>query len=126
LIDETFGRFKDVVADGREAAHEANKKTGKPLAENWEDFADGRVFSGTQAFDLGFVDETGDFDTAVERAIEIANIPSANLVEYRQRYDLANFFSMFGESGQAQGIKLDLGVEVPKLRPGLMYFLYQP
>lgn len=126
LIDETFERFKDVVADGREAAHEANKQTGKPLAENWEDYADGRVFSGTQAFDLGFVDENGDFDTAVERAFEIAHLKNANLVEYRQRYDLANFFSMFGESGQAKNIKLDLGVDAPKLRPGLMYFLYQP
>jgi protease-4 len=126
LINETYQRFKDVVADGREAAHEANKKSGKPLADNWEDYADGRVFSGTQALELGFVDENGDFDTAVDRAIEIAHLPSANLVEYRQRYDLANFFSMFGESGKAHDIKLNLGVEAPKFTPGLMYFLYQP
>jgi protease-4 len=126
LINETFERFKDVVADGREAAHEANKKSGKPLAENWEEYADGRVFSGTQAQELGFVDETGDFNTAVERAIEIAHLTNANLVEYRERYDLANFFSMFGESSQAKDIKLNLGIEAPKLHPGLMYFLYQP
>ena len=126
LIDETYGKFKDVVADGRGAAYELNKKTGKALADNWEDFADGRVLSGKQALDLGLVDELGDFDDAVDRAMKIAKIDSANLVEYRERYDLSNFLSMFGQSGQSHDIKLDLGVEAPKLRAGLMYFLYQP
>jgi protease-4 len=126
LIDETFGRFKDIVADGRTVAQEANKGDGKALAENWEEFADGRVFSGIQARALGFVDENGNFDTAVERAFEIAGLDNANLVEYRERYDLANFLSLFGESGQAHDIKLNLGIEVPQLRPGLMYYLYLP
>ena len=126
LIDETYGKFKGVVADGRAAAHESNKKSGTALADNWEDFADGRVLSGKQALDLGLVDELGDFDDAVDRAMKIAKIDSANLVEYRERYDLSNFLSMFGQSGQAHDIKLDLGVESPKLRAGLMYFLYQP
>jgi protease-4 len=126
LIDETFERFKDVVADGRGAAHDLNKKDGKALADNWEDFADGRVLSGKQALDLGLVDELGDFDDAVDRAMKIAHVNDANLVEYRERYDLSNFLSMFGQSGQAHDIKLNLGVEVPKLRAGLMYYLYQP
>lgn len=126
LIDETFGRFKDVVADGRIAAHDTNKGDGKPLADNWEEFADGRVFSGIQAKSLGFVDENGNFDTAVDRAFEIAGIDNANLIEYRERYDFANFLSLFGESSQAKDIKLNLGIEVPKLRPGLMYYLYLP
>ncbi len=79
-----------------------------------------------QALDLGLVDELGDFDVTVKRALKIAHLKSANLVEYRERYDLSNFLSLFGESGQAHDIKLDLGVEAPKLRTGLMYFLYQP
>jgi protease IV len=126
LIDETFERFKDVVADGRDAAHELNKKDGKALAENWEDYADGRVLSGKQALDLGLVDELGDFDDAVNRAMKIARVDSANLVEYRERYDLANLFSMFGQSSKSHDIKLNLGIEAPNLRAGLMYFLYQP
>jgi protease-4 len=126
LINETFGRFKDVVADGRSAAHELNKSEGKALDANWEELADGRVISGKQALAHGFVDELGDFDNTVERAFEIAGISNANLVEYRQRYDLANFLSLFGQSGKAQNIKLELGVDVPKLRVGLPYYLYQP
>ena len=126
LIDETYGKFKDVVADGRSAAHELNKKEGKALAENWADLADGRVISGKEALENGFVDELGDFDDAVDRAEKLAHISDSNLVEYRERYDLSNFLSLFGQSGKAHDIKLDLGIEAPQLRAGYLYFLYQP
>jgi len=125
LIDETFQKFKGVVRTGRAAAHEKNKAEGKALALEWEDYADGRVLSGNQALSLGFVDQVGDFDDAVERAQRIANIPDANLIEYRERYDISDFLSMFGQSGSAHDIKLDLGLDIPKLRSGCMYFLYQ-
>ncbi|HEY5346452.1 MAG TPA: signal peptide peptidase SppA, partial [Verrucomicrobiae bacterium] len=126
LINETYGRFTNVVAEGRSAAHVLNKKDGAVLADDWMDYADGRVVSGSQALDLGLVDELGDFDDTVDRAMDITHLKSANLVEYRERYDLANFLSMFGQSSQAHDIKLDFGVEAPKLQAGLMYFLYQP
>lgn len=126
LIDETYGRFKEVVGEGRGAAHDLNKKEGKALAEDWTDYADGRVMSGSQALELGFVDDVGDFDDTVERTLEIAHLSDANLVEYRERYDLSNFLSLFGQSEKSHDIKLQLGADVPKLRAGLMYFLYQP
>ena len=126
LIEETYEQFKEVVADGRGAAHELNKKEGMALAANWEDYADGRVLSGKQALDLGFVDELGDFDDAEARAFKIAGIENANLVEYRERYDISNFLSLFGQSSQAHDIKLNVGIEAPKLRAGLMYYLFQP
>jgi protease-4 len=125
LIDETFQKFKGVVRSGRGAAHEQNKAEGKALAADWEDYADGRVLSGTQALTLGFVDQVGDFDETVERTKKIAHIKDANLVEYRQRYDLSNFLSMFSQSGQAHDVKLDLGLDIPKLRADCMYFLWQ-
>jgi protease IV len=126
LIMETYGKFKDVVADGRASAHMLNKKEGRELTDNWADFADGRVVSGKEALEHGFVDELGDFDDAVDRAKKITDIEDCNLVEYRERYDISNFLSMFGQSGEAHDIKLQLDTEVPKLRAGLMYFLYQP
>jgi protease-4 len=125
LIDETYQKFKGIVADGRAQAHEKNGKEGKPLANDWADYADGRVVSGTQALKLGFVDELGDFDDAVDRTEKIAHIPDANLIEYRERYDISDLFSMFGQSSQSHDIKLDLGVEIPKLRADCMYFLWQ-
>jgi protease-4 len=123
LIDETYDKFKDVVDEGRSTAHELNKNEGKALADNWENYADGRVLSGSQALELGFVDELGDFDDAVDRAEKIAGIHSANLVEYRERYDISDFLSMFSQSSKAPDIKLDFGLEAPKLRAGYLYFL---
>jgi protease-4 len=125
LINGTYEKFKGIVATGRNAAHDVNKKEGHALADNWADFADGRVVSGKQALDLGLVDELGDFDAAVDRAEKIANIHNANLVEYQERYDISNFLSMFGQSSQAKDIKINLGVDLPKLQAGSMYFLWQ-
>jgi protease-4 len=126
LIDETYQKFKDVVADGRGAAHDLNLKEGRALVDTWTNYADGRVVSGKQALDLGLVDELGNFEDTVDRALVIADLKSANLVEYRERYDISNFLSMFGQSSKSPELKLDLGVEAPKLQTGLMYFLYQP
>lgn len=124
LIDETYGRFTNVVCSGRSQAYQKNSKDGgQALAPNWTSFVDGRVLSGSEALKHGFVDELGDFDKAVERAKKIAHISSANLVEYRERYDISDLFSMFGQSSASHDIKLDLGVDMPKLQAGQLYFL---
>jgi protease IV len=125
LIDETYAKFKSVVQEGREQAHQKNKESkdkGRALSENWEQFADGRVLSGTEAFKLGFVDELGGFDEAVARARKLTGITSANVIEYQQRIDLSDLFRMFGKS-DAKAVKVDLGMEVPKLSAGKLYFL---
>ena len=122
LIDETFERFKKVVAEGRENASEQNNGAGRHLADNWKDYADGRVLSGKQAYELGFVDELGNFDTAVERARQLARIKDANLVQYQRPFDLGNLFRLFGES-ESRAVKIDLGMQLPKLQVGRLYFL---
>jgi protease-4 len=125
LIDETYGRFTNIVFTGRAQAYLKNNQERKALAENWTSFADGRVLSGSQALKLGFVDQLGDFKQAVKRTKTIAHLDDANLVEYRERYDISDFLSMFGQSGSAHDVKLDLGLDIPKLRAGCMYFLWQ-
>jgi protease-4 len=122
LIDETFQRFKKIVAEGRENASDQNKGEGRPLADDWENYADGRVLSGKQAYELGFVDELGNFDTAVERARLLARIKDANLVQYQRPFDLSNLFRLFGES-ESRALKIDLGMQLPKLQVGRLYFL---
>ena len=131
LIDETYQKFKSVVREGRTAAHQKNikdsaKDSGKELASDWESYADGRVLSGSQALKLGLVDQLGDFDDAVKRAQKIANGDhEANLIEYRERYDLSDFLSMFGQSSKAHDVKIDLGLDIPRLQAGAMYFLWE-
>jgi protease-4 len=122
LIDQTYDRFKSVVTDGRSYAHEQNKDEGKALASDWVNYADGRVLSGKEAHQLGFVDELGNFETAVNRAKELTGTPRANLVEYRLRVDIADLLGLFSQT-ESRVVKVDLGVETPKLEAGRLYFL---
>lgn len=125
LIEETFGRFKHVVAEGRRRADKKNDGSGRKLAENWEEYADGRILSGTQAWNLGFVDELGNFKTAVDRTKRLASLTKASLIQYEQPFELSNLLRLFGKT-DAKSVKLDLGVELPRLQIGHMYFLFQP
>jgi len=123
LIDEVYGKFRKVVSEGREAAHDVNGSDGRKLASDWTNYVDGRVLSGTQAFELGFVDELGDFDAAVKRANKLCGNNSAKVVEYRQVVELADIFRMFGKSEPTK-VKVDLGIQGPKLKAGIPYFLH--
>ncbi len=122
LIDEVYGKFKGIVKEGRETAYENNDGEGRPLVDNWVEYADGRVFSGTEAYQLGFVDEVGTFDDAVNRAAEWAGESKVNVIRYEHIPSFTSLFRLFGES-KAQSIKLDLGMDLPKLEPGHLYFL---
>jgi protease-4 len=127
LINETFEKFKSVVADGREHASKLNQNNkdskGRTLSKNWADFADGRVLSGKEAYQLGFVDELGSWDTALDRAEKLAKLDHRpNLVQYQQSFSLGNLFKLFGKSEGTQ-IKVDLGMDLPKLQAGRLYFL---
>jgi protease-4 len=123
LINETFNKFKEVVKTGRGRAARENAGDGKTLVDEWEDYADGRVLSGKQALNFGFVDELGDFDAAIKRAETLAKISRANLVQYRMPMDLGSLLSRILGKTEMPAIKVDLGVELPKLEAGRLYFI---
>ena len=81
-----------------------------------------RVISGKEALKLGFVDEPGNFETAVKRAKLLAGIPDANLIQYEPLFDLSNLLRMFTKT-DATTLKVDLGMNLPKLQAGHLYFL---
>ena len=122
LINEVYGKFTNVVAKGRSAAHSENGKEGRELVADWTSYADGRVLSGTEALKLGFVDQLGNFDDAVDKTKDIAGLTRANLIEYRRVSDFSELLQMFGKS-DAKGVKIDLGIDLPKLKAGQPYFL---
>lgn len=124
FINEVYGDFKQVVADGRKAAYDNNKDC-RQLVDDWTNYADGRVLSGPEALKLGFVDKIGNFQDAVESAENMVGISKANLIRYEERYDLSDIFHLFGESSRtdAKSIKVDLGFDAPKLQEGHLYFL---
>lgn len=131
LIGQTYGRFKQVVETGRTAAADANRNNtggpedkGRALIAKWADYADGRIFSGKDAYEMGFVDEVGTGDDAVKRVLKLAGIRNANLVTYRPPVDLAELLGLrlFGKS-EAAIVKIDLGFDAPRLKAGHLYFL---
>jgi len=63
LVDDVYSQFVDAVAAGRRMSPEQVR----PLA-------DGRVFSGRQAQQLGLIDELGDLDAAIAAAGKLAGI----------------------------------------------------
>ncbi len=128
MIGETFQRFKEVIREGRgwAAKENGNEQIAgyRELAANWEDFADGRIMSGTTALNLGLVDQLGDFDTAVEQAKILAGIESANLVSYALPPTFGDLFGFLGQA-KAQTLKVEIGgmnLSSP-LRPGRLYYL---
>ena len=63
LIDSSYSQFVEAVATGRDLSPETVRT-----------FADGRVFSGAQAKELGLVDELGDEERARVLAAELAGL----------------------------------------------------
>jgi protease-4 len=125
MVNETFDKFKSIVREGRGSAATKNKTSadkGQTLAENWEQYADGRVLSGKEALRLGFVDELGNFDVAVSRARKLAAIGDANLIQYQQPFDISDLLGFLGKS-EGHALKIDLGLDTPKLQLGHLYFL---
>lgn len=125
MINETYGRFKTAVRDGRGFSASENGGEGRRLVDNWTEFADGRILSGTAAFEHGFVDELGNFEAAVGRAVNLAGLRKANVVTYEMPFALGRFFRLLGRV-DITALRLNLGLQVPSIVPGRLYFLWQP
>jgi protease IV len=124
MIMETYDKFKLVVADGRDRAASLNKGKGRALVSDWATLADGRVLTGKQAYEKGFVDQLGNFETAVETTRKLANITGkARLIRYQEPFELGDLFGILGQSAEAKTIKIDVGLDLPKLEAGRPYFL---
>jgi protease IV len=128
MVNETFDKFKSIVAEGRANAAKRNSSaadSGRTLAENWQQYADGRILSGKDALQYGFIDELGNFEAASARARKLAKIPDANVIEYQPVFDLGDILGFLGQSSRAEArtLKIDVGLDMPKLQLGRMYFL---
>ncbi|MGF7184639.1 protease-4 [Desulfitispora alkaliphila] len=73
LVDESFGFFVDVVAQGRNMAKE------KVI-----EVADGRIYSGPQAKQIGLVDEIGALDDAIAATAELSGVENPTVIRYTQ------------------------------------------
>ena len=86
MIDDVYSQFVHAVAEGRQM----NESEVLELA-------DGRIFTGRQAKELGLVDELGNFQDAVDLAAELAGIEGKpKVVEYGKKSPFESFFGLFG------------------------------
>ena len=93
LLDDVHGQFIEAVAKGRKLDRSAVVQ-----------FADGRVFSGTQALSLKMVDALGGLEDAIDAAAKLAKLPTPPPVERaRRRFSLIDL------------IRNELGLTVPSL-----------
>jgi protease IV len=102
LVDNVHGQFVRAVAKGRGMDEAVVKK-----------LADGRVYSGAQAKDLGLVDELGNLEYAVDLAAKRVGLEESPVLYYsrleQERWWDKMFFSLTGRQWSGSD------------RPGLRY-----
>lgn len=82
LINEALEQFIDRVAAGRDMNKEEVRKV-----------ADGRIYSGLEAKNLGLIDELGNFDKAVEVAKKETSLADPQFIEFENPSFFGNLFS---------------------------------
>jgi protease-4 len=82
LVSDVYDQFVTVTAEHRGMPRDSVLK-----------YADGRVFTGRQAQELGFVDSLGSFELAVEIAGHLIGVPKPNLVYAPKRLRLIDILA---------------------------------
>ena len=113
LIDDAYGQFVQAVADGR-----------KMTVEQVKPLADGRIYSGNQAKELGLVDVLGDSLDAAKLAAELGGIKDEKPRVRRDTEKLNDIFEMLETRARltfglgAAGVTVSATPAIPR---GLLY-----
>lgn len=115
-VEETYQTFLRRVSEGRDIS-----------VARADSLAQGRVWSGTQAVELGLADAIGGLPEALERAAELASVSEYRLQEFpRYKSGLERLLDDMGMSSQARAESLlesELGSEwaevLRRLKTGL-------
>jgi protease-4 len=77
IVQDDYDEFVEVIVQGRELSEERVRE-----------IADGRIYSGKQAKEIGLVDEFGGLDEAARASRRLANVQEATVVRYVQTQTL--------------------------------------
>lgn len=83
IIDDSYQQFLDQVRQGRK---------DKIKDQELVDVADGRIFTGRQALDVGLVDSLGNYYDAIKKAEEMADLAEDTPIEI---LNTSNFWERF-------------------------------
>ncbi len=114
LVMESYDGFVEVIVEGRDLPEDRVRE-----------LADGRVYSGLQAQELGLVDELGNLDTAARVSRELAGVEEATVVRYTQDPSFAELLqARLAATPESEALKA-LEAAGLRLTPELQY-LYRP
>ncbi|NLE38616.1 MAG: signal peptide peptidase SppA [Pirellulaceae bacterium] len=113
LVDDTFGRFKQIIRDGRERFDKDPDALDR--------LATGQIYTADQALDNGLIDKIGFIEDAVDRAIEVAGLDkdSVRVVRYKRELTLASILSGAENSREPFDLRALLDATSPRA-----YYLY--
>ena len=113
LIDSSYSQFVNVVAEGRKLSEQTVRT-----------FADGRVFSGEQAKELGLVDELGDEDHARRLAARLADLDEDAVRPVTLGRPKKKLMSLLPGSALVEQLQQRLSLEL--MGSGQLLWLYRP
>ena len=76
MVERGYDLFTKRCADGRDMSQDAIKRIGE-----------GRVWLGKDALEIGLVDELGNINDAVKKAVELAQLGEYELITYPEKTD---------------------------------------
>lgn len=113
LVNESYDEFVEVIVEGRDLSESRVRE-----------IADGRIYSGNQAQELGLVDELGDLEKATEITLDRTNLEEATVVRYVQAESFTDLLGarLAPQPSEAGQIMKATGLDL-EARP---YYLYKP
>jgi protease IV len=113
IVDQEYDEFVEVIVEGRDLPEERVRE-----------IADGRIYSGQQAKELGLVDSFGGLDDAAEISQDLANVQGASVVRYVQPESFTD--TLLARLAPQEPQALQLAEEAGLTLEPKPYYLYLP
>jgi protease-4 len=113
IVNESYDEFVSVIVEGRNLPEERVRE-----------IADGRVYSGLQAREIGLVDSFGGVDEAAEISQDLAGVDEATVVRYVQPETFTD--ALLASFAPDKPDALQIAEEVGMTLEPKPYYLYLP
>jgi protease-4 len=109
LLEPAYSRFVEVVQEGR-----ANVLS----ADRVRELADGSVYVGPQALDVGLIDKVGYLDDAIDLVKSRANLQNAQVIEYHRPF---SWLGVLDAKTNTNALKIDRTMLYELATPEVLY-----